>query len=802
MRANKQYLRWLLLVALLIGARISTRTAAAQTSELSQRYVLFLDGIATSDPPNPVGDFAGIKQHLQGNGVMKFVYFSYGAAAGHDVGDEYCAGWGLMGCSATRQGDLASLDVPPVYDKDATHLSIDEQINALEWLLQQIVSHDRNAKIDMVSYSLGGVVATRWAAQRGDSSGLKDHIHSLVLIDSPVGGIPLAGPILAGCGIDLGCIAWQTKIRDLFGEPVLRQLQLPVDELSRSQSIIESLPNASHLFPVTSIQSTLDYVVNDKEIPLCREAVAVCIGSPVNTFVGRGSQYWVLSPQVLHQDDLGGSALPTSPQSVPAAVDIILRNHGAPLSSKQTWSWVLEAIRANPSVSTPPSTPTQAFTTVFTIDVSGSMDDPVGGGSDTKLDGAKRAAKTIVAQLQQENDAHQSTQAAGLVAFDSTVVKQVAPASDFGQIGQAIDSLSAGAQTDIYDAIDAATQQSGGGPAGAQRVVILLTDGLQNHPPHSTDEFLSGPVAHAKQAGVKICTIGLGDDADTALLDAIANATGCKSYTAKTAAELQNVYIEANASATRNILKRFNGDIGQGQTLDLDPVPVDDASAQLNISLSYPGSVVELRVTDPVGTPVTGGYPGASVGTTATSANVVVDKPKPGDWKVQLFGQQVSQPREPYFVLASARPGPVTPPQTPPTQTAGSPPSSEGPAIAISFGVLALIGGLVLAVALRRSGGGTGLVLVGPPGVRLPLRDGAYLIGRDGDCHLRLGDEQVSRHHARVTVYGENVQVEDLGSANGSYVNGARIRTAALGPNDFLMVGDTPLQLQTDRGDA
>jgi len=57
--------------------------------------------------------------------------------------------------------------------------------------------------------------------------------------------------------------------------------------------------------------------------------------------------------------------------------------------------------------------------------------------------------------------------------------------------------------------------------------------------------------------------------------------------------------------------------------------------------------------------------------------------------------------------------------------------------------------------------------------IEIPL--GETHVGRDLDCAIRLDDAGVSRHHLRVVRRGPNVFVEDLGSRNGSYVNGKAI---------------------------
>ena len=61
-----------------------------------------------------------------------------------------------------------------------------------------------------------------------------------------------------------------------------------------------------------------------------------------------------------------------------------------------------------------------------------------------------------------------------------------------------------------------------------------------------------------------------------------------------------------------------------------------------------------------------------------------------------------------------------------------------------------------------------------------------------------LDDELVSRHHCRVTVDGDRAAVEDLGSLNGTFVNGMQIHgSVLLHPGDQILMGTTVLQLRT-----
>jgi len=75
-------------------------------------------------------------------------------------------------------------------------------------------------------------------------------------------------------------------------------------------------------------------------------------------------------------------------------------------------------------------------------------------------------------------------------------------------------------------------------------------------------------------------------------------------------------------------------------------------------------------------------------------------------------------------------------------------------------------------------------------GSLIPLPEGKFLIGREEDCHLRPNSDMVSRHHCVFTVDDYTVRLRDLGSTNGTLVNGERIRTGVmLNPGDVISIG-------------
>jgi two-component system cell cycle response regulator len=66
-------------------------------------------------------------------------------------------------------------------------------------------------------------------------------------------------------------------------------------------------------------------------------------------------------------------------------------------------------------------------------------------------------------------------------------------------------------------------------------------------------------------------------------------------------------------------------------------------------------------------------------------------------------------------------------------------------------------------------------------------------IGRAVDAEVRIVDDKMSRRHCRVVVEGGASFIEDLGSTNGTYVNGVRIARQQLQDGDKIQVGETTI---------
>ena len=93
------------------------------------------------------------------------------------------------------------------------------------------------------------------------------------------------------------------------------------------------------------------------------------------------------------------------------------------------------------------------------------------------------------------------------------------------------------------------------------------------------------------------------------------------------------------------------------------------------------------------------------------------------------------------------------------------------------------------------------LLITGGPLKGRRLRLGMALeIGRQAE--LSIDDHEISRRHALLRVTDGDVRVEDLGSTNGTWVNGKRVQAALLRPSDQLSIGTTSMIVEADASPA
>lgn len=92
-------------------------------------------------------------------------------------------------------------------------------------------------------------------------------------------------------------------------------------------------------------------------------------------------------------------------------------------------------------------------------------------------------------------------------------------------------------------------------------------------------------------------------------------------------------------------------------------------------------------------------------------------------------------------------------------------------------------------------GGEPGAILL-PTGDRVPLGEDTLSIGRLPECNIVLGDKKVSRQHAEIRATSAGWMVVDLGSTNGTRVNGVKITERVLEDGDELTFGNTHMRFE------
>jgi pSer/pThr/pTyr-binding forkhead associated (FHA) protein len=76
-----------------------------------------------------------------------------------------------------------------------------------------------------------------------------------------------------------------------------------------------------------------------------------------------------------------------------------------------------------------------------------------------------------------------------------------------------------------------------------------------------------------------------------------------------------------------------------------------------------------------------------------------------------------------------------------------------------------------------------------PQARKFDLQPGAYLVGRAAGNDIRIADASLSGTHAQIVVQGGTIVIKDLGSTNGTFINGAPVKHGEVRPGQSLRLG-------------
>src|SRR5262245_56699615 len=82
--------------------------------------------------------------------------------------------------------------------------------------------------------------------------------------------------------------------------------------------------------------------------------------------------------------------------------------------------------------------------------------------------------------------------------------------------------------------------------------------------------------------------------------------------------------------------------------------------------------------------------------------------------------------------------------------------------------------------------------------LRLPVEGRPYLLGRSSRCDFVVDNMSVSRRHAELVTSAARIEVIDLGSRNGTFVDDMRVQTTALAIGQRLRFGSAEFCVDTD----
>ncbi|HQZ71892.1 MAG TPA: VWA domain-containing protein [Anaerolineae bacterium] len=438
------------------------------------------------------------------------------------------------------------------------------------------------------------------------------------------------------------------------------------------------------------------------------------------------------------------------------------------------------------------TSPTEGSRTVLVIDTSTSMADPDASGS-SKIEAARRAGERVTRMIANESGA--GSEELSLVRFSDGADVVQPLTTTHTTILKGLETIYASGSTNMGQGLDLAMEMMDAADKAGhrRRTLILLSDGNPNEGGVDSRANIRGNQMPKLSSSFDcVYAIGLGqsasqggsqDSLDEDFLREIAATTGaCGGYfSAATAGDLVAAFLKSRHQAAGGtmVIERMGQSIKQDETTPADAIDVAAGAGELNLTLDWPGSKLDLLLTDPRGVRVDSGYPGARLFLDRPPAQAIITSPAAGRWTVAVHGSDVPEGSIDYSLLGSVR-------------SARAPvPAGSGAGV-----LLVIAGGLALAWLLGSSPA-TLRYQLQPTGdqAHMPmvgLGPFPYQIGRSRGSQLCLAqDQRVSDRHAVIEQSASRgLSIRDLNSTNGTFVNDARVIGATpLAAGDRVRVG-------------
>jgi pimeloyl-ACP methyl ester carboxylesterase len=280
--------------------------AACGAPGRAPRFVLFLGGLQSHSQQTPDDhavreDFHLLRARLEtADPALRFLTFSYGAGPRIAKGDDPRQAW----VGDYEQGE-------PLYSAvETTDRPLADQVAGLDWLLRDLLGHYPNARIDLIGFSLGGIIALSWAAEVASTDPMLAAIHRIVAISSPVGGISSLGSLTPKPGIRHALARFRVE----FGQSLVFR------DLRTDSPAIAALHAAPGKVDVASVENSRDYLVNGRRItgqrllPIWVRTIPLGRGAAVSEFLPREQCYvddldgWEQHLRTTHQHIMRGES--------------------------------------------------------------------------------------------------------------------------------------------------------------------------------------------------------------------------------------------------------------------------------------------------------------------------------------------------------------------------------------------------------------------------------------------------------------------------------------------------------------